>query len=486
MHALRSKTLFACRGAIGFVAASLASAACSSAPPSEPSTAGSENGQGAPVLGLVTETTDAVTDWSLFPSGDQCLVAVQAFYKRKFGVSVPVARNAWTGSCGPTGACHIWVDDIPSSATWERIPNDGSHTPSPYDMIVYPPIPGDPSGHIASVDHVQGSSIFVMDDNYCNNNCERKASAPHTVSWKAYGWYHLRSLPGGGPAGGGVSCPNGDGLYCGGDGVGGDPNTLYECGSGKLTVSQPCPNGCQKMPAGTNDQCAAAPASAPPSACPHGDGLYCGGDGVAGNPGTLYQCTAGKLTAAQSCAHGCQTMPAGIDDQCGPAPSPPPSSCPNGDGLYCGGDGVGGVQGTLYQCTAGKLTASQACANGCQTMPAGTNDQCSPPPSCPNGDGLYCGGDGVGGDSSTLYQCTAGALSATSLCAGGCQKMPAGTNDACATTSCPSGDGLYCGGDNVSGSSNTLYRCTGGVLTVDQVCSNGCASNPAGVDDACR
>jgi len=87
----------------------LASLGCSSAPPP----------QGPEMVG---ESADALTDWSLFPTGDQCLVAIQQFYKRKFGVSVPVARNSWTGSCGTDGRVPHLVDDIPSSALWEADP----------------------------------------------------------------------------------------------------------------------------------------------------------------------------------------------------------------------------------------------------------------------------------------------------------------------------------------------------------------------------
>ncbi|HLK38301.1 MAG TPA: hypothetical protein VKU41_16175, partial [Polyangiaceae bacterium] len=36
--------------------------------------------------------------------------------------------------------------------------------------------------------------------------------------------------------------------------------------------------------------------------------------------------------------------------------SPPPMTCPNANGLYCGGDGVGGSPDTLYFCTNGVLT----------------------------------------------------------------------------------------------------------------------------------
>ena len=46
--------------------------------------------------------------------------------------------------------------------------------------------------------------------------------------------------------------------------------------------------------------------------------------------------------------------------------------------------------------------------------------------------------------------------------------------------------GYYCGGDKVSGSSSTLYRCTGtGAPAVVRHCANGCRVN-AGSDDSCR
>jgi hypothetical protein len=163
------------------------------------------------------------------------------------------------------------------------------------------------------------------------------------------------------------------------------------------------------------------------------------------------------------------------------------SGCPSGDGLYCGGDGVSGDANTLYRCTGGTLTVDTVCPNGCQKMPAGTNDQCAPAMTsgCPSGDGLYCGGDGVSGDANTLYRCTGGNLAVVELCATKCQTLPAGQNDRCAS-GCPSGDGLYCGGDQVNGSSNILYRCTGGALSVAQQCANGCHVAPPGQNDSCQ
>lgn len=99
-----------------------------------------------------------------------------------------------------------------------------------------------------------------------------------------------------------------DGFYCGDDGVGGDPNTLYQCIGGVANIAIICPSGCQTNPPGQNDVCIGL-------TCPS-DGLYCGGDGVGGDAGTLYQCTGGVATMLQVCANGCQTNAPGTDDQC--------------------------------------------------------------------------------------------------------------------------------------------------------------------------
>ena len=66
--------------------------------------------------------------------------------------------------------------------------------------------------------------------------------------------------------------------------------------------------------------------------CPYGNGLYCGGDGVTGDPDTLYTCTGGVLTVDTVCAIGCTHMPNYVNDKC--------AACPKGDGT-CGGAGVG-------------------------------------------------------------------------------------------------------------------------------------------------
>jgi hypothetical protein len=109
----------------------------------------------------------------------------------------------------------------------------------------------------------------------------------------------------------------------------------------------------------------------------------------------------------------------------------PAGSCPYGNGLYCGGNGVGGSPLKLYQCTSGAVAEVKSCALGCQPMPVGQNDRCMPGSSCPYGNGNYCGGNGIGGDASTLYMCSGGTLSKIKTCSNGCKQMPTGYNDVC-------------------------------------------------------
>ena len=112
-------------------------------------------------------------------------------------------------------------------------------------------------------------------------------------------------------AGGGASCSAGDGLYCGGNGVTGDAATLYRCAAGTLSVSAVCSAGCEHMPSGTADRCAAAP-----GACAVTNGLYCGGNGVTGAANILYRCTDRVLKYVETCSKGCDRRPAGTPDRC--------------------------------------------------------------------------------------------------------------------------------------------------------------------------
>jgi hypothetical protein len=102
---------------------------------------------------------------------------------------------------------------------------------------------------------------------------------------------------------------------------------------------------------------------------------------------------------------------------------------------------------------------------------------------CALGDGLYCGGNGVPGSTRDLYRCTGGVPTLETACADDCARMPDGFNDMC---SCALGDGLYWGGNGVNGAANMLYRCTGGVSAVERTCAGGCQKQPDGYNDTCR
>lgn len=106
-----------------------------------------------------------------------------------------------------------------------------------------------------------------------------------------------------------------------------------------------------------------------------------------------------------------------------------------------------------------------------------------PPGACVPG-GFYCGGDKVTGNANTLYRCNADAKTATVVraCAHGCS-VNAGDDDSCR---CSAG-GAYCGGDQITGNSSTLYRCgsNGVSTTVIARCARGCSVN-SGRDDSCK
>lgn len=109
---------------------------------------------------------------------------------------------------------------------------------------------------------------------------------------------------------------------------------------------------------------------APPAGCEAG-GLYCGGDKLAGDPQTLYQCNGGGVPLARGrCPGACEVRPT-TDDTCAGVGG----TCVDG-GRYCGGDKLDGDPQTLYTCQAGVGTSPVVCADGCVVGPPGTDDAC--------------------------------------------------------------------------------------------------------------
>jgi hypothetical protein len=121
----------------------------------------------------------------------------------------------------------------------------------------------------------------------------------------------------------------------------------------------------------TGDHTMLAIVLAPPADCVAG-GFYCGGDKLAGDPETLYQCNGGGVPLARGrCVFGCIIRPADDD------------VCRGGGGVcvegsdYCGGDKVDGDPQKLYTCTGGVGTNPRECPNGCVIEP-GDDDRCRP------------------------------------------------------------------------------------------------------------
>lgn len=78
------------------------------------------------------------------------------------------------------------------------------------------------------------------------------------------------------------------------------------------------------------------------------------------------------------------------------------------------------------RCAEGAVV-SQPCAVACVPKKNGGGD-CAP---CPSGGGLYCGGGGILGETDTLYRCSKGVVTSSKKCAKSCVRMPAGTSDRC-------------------------------------------------------
>lgn len=234
--------------------------------------------------------------------------------------------------------------------------------------------------------------------------------------------------------------------------------------------------------------------------------LYCGNDGPGGDPDTLYRCSGSTVSIVRQCSNGCQTN-LGVDDACMTTTSSSPSSssgasCVGLSGDYCGTDYVGGSANTLYTCSGNQIVTSKTCANGCVTNPnPAYNDTCATtPPASSSGSvscaGLpdfdYCGSS-VGGDANTLYTCTGGRLTGSSPCASGCTVAASNVSDYCsvpagaASSSACSGlpNGTYCGYNGPGGDFDTLYTCKNGNVQTNEFCDWGCWAGDFGGDDSC-
>jgi hypothetical protein len=103
------------------------------------------------------------------------------------------------------------------------------------------------------------------------------------------------------------------------------------------------------------------------------------------------------------------------------------------------------------------------------------------PPACVAGR-YYCGGNGIVGEASTLYQCQPdGGVVPALPCGHGCARRSS-KGDACI---CVVGS-PYCGNDQIVGDKDSLYRCESDYTgTLVAHCDAGCFVN-TGANDACH
>lgn len=171
-------------------------------------------------------------------------------------------------------------------------------------------------GHVAVVKTVRADGIEIVEQ---NGNWSANGTRVLTTAsgWGGIDCFVSGKGSGGGGGGGGSTgpagpCGFGTGDYCGGNGGGADLATLYHCEGKELSVVKTCAMGCAWMPDKQNDQCRTV------ATCPEGAGRYCGGHGISGDANVLFDCKPGKITPLQRCAKGCTPMAAGLHDQCAP------------------------------------------------------------------------------------------------------------------------------------------------------------------------
>ena len=106
-----------------------------------------------------------------------------------------------------------------------------------------------------------------------------------------------------------AACTDGA-LLCGGNSIAGGSDTLYRCHTDGVPEARGvCAGGCLIRPT-KGDTCAGTGGTC------FDTGLYCGGDKVDGDPQSLYRCMTGVGTLVMACPKGCVIGSAGHDDAC--------------------------------------------------------------------------------------------------------------------------------------------------------------------------
>jgi len=100
-----------------------------------------------------------------------------------------------------------------------------------------------------------------------------------------------------------------NGLWC-------DDDEIVRCRDDAVASRERCANGCEQMPQGVNDRCAAGSDPDPDFCDERVNGLWCDG-------GDLVRCRDAAVATRERCPNGCEQMPPGVNDRCR-APDDPP------------------------------------------------------------------------------------------------------------------------------------------------------------------
>ncbi len=227
----------------------------------------------------------------------QCVEYAQRYMSAKFGIIPvwPVAVAAQMCTLNPAGTKAHWVGD--------------GYQPKRGDLAVWTV---NNYGHVAVVKSVGASGLEIVEQNGAwSTRGTRTLASAMAAGIACFVSANANTGSSGGSANI-ATCGLGAGMYCGSNGGGSDKAALYRCAGGAPSVAETCAMGCEWRTSPQNDACRTS------AACPNGAGKYCGGNGVAGDPDVLFECGGGRITPVQRCARGCQKKAVGLDDACAP------------------------------------------------------------------------------------------------------------------------------------------------------------------------
>ena len=255
----------------------------------------------------------------------QCVELVQRHFKTHWGVS-------WSGNAKDL------LTNAPKSKVDVYKNGQGGQPPVPGDMIVWT---NGTYGHVALVTDVHASGIDILEQNVKGDGHATLAWDGTTIgarwsTWIPAGWAHAKDNISGGSGGSGgggsgsstsstttttsasstSSGGNPPSWSCSDSAYNGQQywtcsgGNIYQCQNG-VAHEQPCANGCNSNPIGTDDTCK----STTPVQWNCASSAYNGQQYWTCSGGNIYRCQNG-VPSEQACSNGCQSNSLGTNDVC--------------------------------------------------------------------------------------------------------------------------------------------------------------------------